>query len=202
MKFQNLLTFLWTSSITLRIAFSFSFFKKFWMSVSAIGSKGSKVFRVFSASNFWEIFGRSIPLEPRSMCLWIQNVINWIEIKVSTHAWMSCVPVAVTLECRSFVACNTWEMVLSTLGISSEFWVSFVSFWACCNKELKSIFFTIFSNFSSQNKDPAKCKNAWHCEVSCDSVQTAVWKQAGFSKLILLFILKSHQLPEILWLII
>lgn len=66
---NSTLTFLCTSSMTDNMAFSFSFFKKLCISVSAMGSKGSKVLRAFNDSNFCDIFGKSIPFEPSKMCL-------------------------------------------------------------------------------------------------------------------------------------
>lgn len=63
------LTFRCTSPITDKIEFSFSFFKNPWTSVSEIGSSGSNVLRVLSVSNFCDIFGSSMPLEPSRMCL-------------------------------------------------------------------------------------------------------------------------------------
>ena len=68
------LTVLWVSSITDKIAFSISFFKKLWISASGMGSRGSNVFRALNTSSFSESCGRSTPFEPRSKCLkWKQQ---------------------------------------------------------------------------------------------------------------------------------
>ena len=63
------LTVLWVSSITDKIAFSISFFRKLWISASGMGSRGSNVFRALNTSSFCESCGRSTPFEPRSKCL-------------------------------------------------------------------------------------------------------------------------------------
>lgn len=64
-----ILTLLWVSSIIDKIAFSFSFFKKLWISASGIGSRGSNVFRALNTSSFCDSCGRSTPFEPKSKCL-------------------------------------------------------------------------------------------------------------------------------------